>query len=150
MDKTTNVYVSREFNCGKPELFQWLIDPVLLSSWFGPKTFKPGKIETNPKKGGFFKIELIKPDGSSFFVTGEYLEIQEYETLHFSFGYQGMKNPPPNSHISITLESIDPKTTRLSLVQKFEIVPPDMASRTTVWQNMLLKLSQRITNDRLL
>ena len=149
MEKTTNIYVVRDFNCGKPELFNWLIDPALISLWFGPKELKTGKIEVSAEEGGAFKIEMIRPDQSHFFITGEYLEIRKFEAIQFSFCYRGLNSNPPDSKILITLESIDSKKTRLSLIQKFAHPPTDMSNRAKAWEYMFLKLSQEINSEQI-
>ena len=143
METSIKVYVSRKFNCAIDELFQWMVEPSLISKWFGPKHFSVGNIEANLRVGGAYRIELVKSNGEGFTIEGKYIEIEAPNKLVFSFKYHGHHNPPPESIVKITLEQIDLNISKLSLVQQFEIAPLDMEGRTKAWEAMFAKLSEK-------
>lgn len=144
MSKSNIVSVSRLFNTSKSNLFRWLTDPGSISKWFGPKHLTIKNVENDLTINGNYSIELLKPDGKSFFISGTYLEIVEYDKLKFSFNYQGLEQLPPVSIVEIFIEEMSSSSTKLSLVQKFDTVPDDMENRTKSWENMFGKLMTEI------
>ena len=144
MTTTNRVYIKRTFNCSTQELFNWMVQPNLLAKWFGPKHLSAGIIESDLKIGGNYRIELLKDQGNAFFIEGQYLEIDEPSKLVFSFKYTGLPHRPPDSIIKIIIEEIESSVSKLSLVQKFELIPSDMENRLRAWENMFEKLNKEI------
>lgn len=142
--------MTRQFNCSINTLFKWIVEPSLISKWFGPKHLSIGNVQSDFKIGGHYEIELLKPDANCFFIGGIYLEIDEPNHIKFSFVYNGLDKVPPESTVQISLKEISPFYTELTLIQKFETVPSDMESRTKAWGNMFQKLTdgiKTVTND---
>ena len=144
MTRTTNIYISRTFNCSTKQLFDWMVNPKLLAKWFGPKHVSTGMIESDLKVGGNYRIELLKVQGNRFFIEGQYIEIKKPTKLVFSFKYEGLVNTPPDSVVTIIIEEIEPSISKLSLIQKFELAPTDIENRTKAWKNMFEKLHAEI------
>ncbi len=145
MKTATSVYITRDFHCPAEDLFRWLIEPGRIIQWFGPKHLSVTKAHVDLKAMGGFSFEMRKPDGHAFFIEGTYLQVDHSQQLVFTLCYQGLgTSTPPDSVVSITLQAIEPQLTRLSLTQKFEIIPPDIDSRTEAWKYMLIKLGQNV------
>lgn len=140
MNRNSTVYISRTFNASKNTLFKWLTQPDSISKWFGPRHLKIKNVENELRLSGNYSIELLKPDGTSFFISGTYTEIIEPDSLKFSFRYIGLSQVPPESIVHISLEEISPTNTKLFLIQKFETVPSDIENRAKAWENMFEKL----------
>lgn len=141
MTVTTNVYVSRTFDCDRIELFDWLSNPAKIAQWFGPKNFRIGKVISDLTIGGSISIEMIPPNGHPFFVQGGYLEINSPESLQFSLRYVGLSSPPPDSVVEISLHKLNENRTKLYLVQKFKSIPSNMEKRTKAWNWMMERLN---------
>jgi uncharacterized protein YndB with AHSA1/START domain len=141
MQNQTNVYVKRTFNCSQKELFNWVTNPELLVQWFGPSFLKTGSVETDPRKGGSYRIQMIPETGSSFYITGQYLEVIHYSQINFSYSYEGISEPMPDSEVHINLEEAGSHTVHLSLTQKFSTTPPEMGRRTQAWEFMMGRLA---------
>ncbi len=146
MEQINKVYLSREFSCQVDELFEWVTKPALLSQWFGPKHFKVLRAEADLAIGGWYRIELVKPNGDHFFIKGEYLEIDQPTKLAFSFSYEGLVNAPPDSVVEIRLDALSATASKLLLIQRFQVKPPDMETRTATWEYILSKLAECIIN----
>ena len=138
------MYLNRVFNCSVEALFQWMVDPVLLAQWFGPKHLAVGQIENVLEEGGPYRIELRKVNENSFFIEGEYLKIKKPHQLVFSYHYRGLKNPPPDSIVEISLLPLGDKQTKLSLIQRFSSVPLDLDTRTQAWEYMFSILEMNL------
>ena len=121
-----------------------MVSPDLISKWFGPKHLKVKNVKSDLRLHGEYRIELLKPDGTGFFIGGTYLKIEAPDHLKYSFEYSGLDNSPPDSTVDIALEELKPKRTKLSLVQKFEILPSDLKNRTKNWEAMFLVLAGHI------
>jgi len=143
---TTNnkIYVSREFNHSKTVLFKWIVEPDLISKWFGPKKLVIKKVVSDLRVSGTYNIELLKPNGTIFNIRGTYLEIKEHTKLKFSFTYSGLEFLPPESIVEITLSEISPSITKLTLIQTFETIPGDMDNRSKSWEGMFEKLFRNL------
>ncbi|WP_136466390.1 SRPBCC family protein [Flagellimonas onchidii] len=139
---TNNVYLERIFDCSIEELFQWFSKPDLIAQWFGPKHLKVGKVNVNFNIGGTYSIELRKEHGNSFHINGIYTEIQKPIKIVFNLRYQGLTNPPPDSIVNIMFQQINPYSTKLLFVQKFDVPPPDFENRTKAWESMFERLFQ--------
>lgn len=137
MADTHKVYITRQFQCSTTELFNWFIDPQLVTQWFGPKNFVTEHVEVDFKIGGAYRIILMNPDGHRFSIIGTYQEIDRPNKIVFSFGYQDHPNPPPSSIIKLAFEESEKGVSELVFVQEFETEPADMATRTEVWGIML-------------
>ncbi|MGI9551310.1 MAG: SRPBCC family protein [Aurantibacter sp.] len=144
MTTSNNVYISREFSCSKSRLFKWLVEPGLITKWFGPKNLTVKNVQSYLKVNGTYSVELLKPDGTFFYICGTYLEIEAPDKLKFSFGYSGLDRPPPESIVEITLKEINQTLTELSLIQRFETIPSDIDNRTKSWESMFEKLSEEL------
>lgn len=134
------IYVDRSFACSAHELFNWITQPQLLAKWFGPEHLTVANVKAKVRLGGNYRIELLKPNGERFLIAGDYLKMERPYKLHFSFTYKGIKDAPPKSVVKITIEEIDPRTSKLSLVQEFETSPPDIENRTRAWEYMFERL----------
>ena len=134
--QTTKIFIARKFDCVVKELFLWFTDPVLLCKWFGPKHLQTRKVEMNFHVGGYYRIELLKPNGDHFHIEGEYLEIKEPKRLVFSFHYTGLPQPPPDSKVTIFFEEENDKTSQLTLIQEFEVQPKEIENKTHNWEYM--------------
>lgn len=144
METYNKVFVSRRFNCSKLELFDWLVQPELITRWFGPKQLSIGSVQTDIRIGGKYSIELKKSGDEIFFIEGEYVEINPPDTLAFTFQYRGLSASPPKSIVKIKLEKLDQDKSLLSLTQDFEYTPSDIDSRTKSWEHMFHTLEQQI------
>jgi len=147
MNAVNNVYISRRFNCSIHDLFQWIVDADLIIQWFGPIHLKVVAVKTNLSIGEKFSIQFLKPDETTFSIEGQYLKIEKPNKLVFSFQYIGLTDAPPESIVEITLISIGEKVSELVLIQKFDVTPINMESRSNSWNMMFSKLSDRITNN---
>lgn len=138
------VYVNRTFACPAEELYKYLTQPNLFAQWFGPKKLTVGQAQMDVQIGGSYDIQMMHPDGTHFFIHGQYLDMIPARSLRFSMNYRGANMSPPPSIIDIRFTALGPDTTELSLTQGFDKMPTDYAERTVVWGNMLALLAQLV------
>ena len=64
-----------------------------LAKWWGPKGFTVASLEFRPRVGGSYRIEMQPPEGSRFYLTGEFSEVEPPSRLAFTFVYE---DPDPD------------------------------------------------------
>ncbi|WP_327414218.1 SRPBCC family protein [Streptomyces sp. NBC_01233] len=107
----------RMFPAAPGVVFRALTDPVELSKWWGPDGFSIPRVESDLRPGGVYRIEMQPPEGESFFLTGEFLEVEPPALLSYTFCWE---DPDPEDRETIViLELHDDGTgsTRLVFVQ---------------------------------
>ena len=135
------VFLKRTFNTTASELYRWFVQPELVAQWFGPQNTTVGKVQTDVRVGGQYRIELLFAKGGGFDVVGNYEVLQAPHLLAFTFRYEGLPNPAPDSLITIRLEETGSEQTTVSFTQAFEQEPANMESRTLAWNYMFDKLA---------
>ncbi len=133
------VYISRTFQHPVEKVFEAFINPEWIRNWWGPVNVSTVNIDVDLKVGGKYKFGMQKQNGELFQITGEYKDIVPNQLLVFSSAYENLPSPPPESTIIIKFKSLETGTA-VSLIQEFEIVPPDFESRTKSWEVMLKRI----------
>ncbi|MFD9480952.1 SRPBCC domain-containing protein [Streptomyces nojiriensis] len=72
---TLRLRMVRKFSAAPGVVFQALTDPVELGKWWGPDGFTIPRVESDLRPGGVYRIEMQAPEGTSFFLTGEFLKV---------------------------------------------------------------------------
>lgn len=66
-------------------VFQALTDAVKLAQWWGLDGFTIPRVESDLRPGGAYRIEMQPPEGASFFLSGEFLEVDPPALLSSTF-----------------------------------------------------------------
>ena len=133
------VYISRKFQHPVEKVFEAFINPEWIKNWWGPVNVSTVNIEVDLKVGGKYKFGMQKQNGEIFHITGEYKEIVSNELLVFSSAYENLHSPPPESVVIIKFKTVY-RGTKVSLIQEFEVAPPDFENRTKSWEVMLERI----------
>ncbi len=82
-----DVIVSEIHIAAPPErVFQALVDPKLVLQWWGQTdVYRCTKFDTDLRVGGKWRSSGLGPDGGSFEVTGEYLEVDAPRLLVYTW-----------------------------------------------------------------
>jgi uncharacterized protein YndB with AHSA1/START domain len=56
-----------------------------LAKWWGPKSFSIPDLEFDPRVGAGYRIEMQPPEGDSFWLTGEFREVEPPARLAYTF-----------------------------------------------------------------
>jgi uncharacterized protein YndB with AHSA1/START domain len=63
-------------------------DPNELAMWWGPEGFSIPSLEFDPRAGESYRIEMQPPEGDSFYLTGEFREVDPPVHLAFTFVWE--------------------------------------------------------------
>jgi uncharacterized protein YndB with AHSA1/START domain len=74
-------------------VFAAFSDPGELAKWFGPEGFNVGSLDSDPRVGGTYRIEMQPPEGDPFYLGGEFREVDPPGRLAFTFAYE---DPDPD------------------------------------------------------
>jgi uncharacterized protein YndB with AHSA1/START domain len=74
-------------------IFTAFSDPDELAEWFGPEGFSVGSLDVDLRVGGTYRIEMQPPEGDSFYLGGEFREVDPPARLAFTFEYE---DPDPD------------------------------------------------------
>ncbi len=99
------ILVTRSFELTARELYRAHVEPALIRQWvLGPPGWSMPVCICEPRPGGHMRFEWLSETGSSFYLTGEFIElvpgarIVHVERLH-------LPAPTPDNHIETTFEA---------------------------------------------
>ena len=138
------VYISRTFQHSVEKVFEAFINPEWIKNWWGPVNVLTVNVEVDIKVGGKYKFGMQKQNGEIFHITGEYREIVPNQLLVFSSTYENLPSPPPASVVIIKFKGLETGT-EVSLIQEFEVAPPDFENRTKSWEVMLGRIDDLLS-----
>ena len=74
-------------------VFEAFTDPSELAKWWGPEGFITPSLEFDPRVGESYRIEMQPPEGDSFYLTGEFREVDPPARLAYTFVWE---DPDPD------------------------------------------------------
>jgi uncharacterized protein YndB with AHSA1/START domain len=108
--------LKRVLPAARPIVFGAVTDPNQLAKWWGPNGFTIPTLEFEPRAGESYRIEMQPPEGESFHLTGEFLEVDPPARLTFTFVWD-----PPDPDDLATLVALSFRdlggSTEVSLTQ---------------------------------
>ncbi len=98
-------------------VFQALTEPGELAKWWGPDGFVIPRVESDLRPGGAYRIEMQPPEGDSFFLTGEFLEVEPPALLSYTFRWEDPDPEDRETIVVLELHGDGGGSTRLVFVQ---------------------------------
>ena len=102
--------IRRVFDAPRELVFQVWTDPEHIAHWWGPHGFTT-PLETmtmDLRPGGEWRIRMLTPDGTEYWMHGVYREITAPERLVFT--YAGTHAPEHETLVTITFAELGGKT----------------------------------------
>lgn len=115
----TEIRIERVFDATPELLWQCHSDPELLSRWLGPKRLKMRVEEFDFRTGGNYRYTQSDDEGNDFVFFGEFLEIDPYESMTWTFNFVMDPQPPPSID-QIRFETMEPGVTKMVSRSRFE------------------------------
>jgi uncharacterized protein YndB with AHSA1/START domain len=121
-------------------VFAACIDAEQLAAWWGPAGFTAPSVELDPREGGRYRIEMQPPDGSAFYLRGEFDRIEPPHRLVYTFEWE---EPDPDDRPTVVrLSFVGEETgTRIVLDQGPFVTPARHALHEGGWTDSLERLA---------
>lgn len=143
--------IEKEFNCSRQRLWRAWTDPEQLVRWFGPDHAPASNVVADVRPGGAWRACLdAKENGGSLWVSGHFEEVVANTRLVFSFRWEGDEHedgPGVDTWVTVEFIKLDPKRTRLVLIQTGLVSTQSAEGHTEGWSSCLERLARAI--DRL-
>lgn len=135
----TSVILVRRIKARPEIVFDALVTPEGIRSWWGPDAGPVLIAETDPKAGGRFKVRFRMLDGSEHQSSGQYLEVKKPTHLTMSWRWEGTKEDPGESRLEFKLRPTA-EGTELTLTHALLADRESAASHEQGWSGALDKL----------
>ena len=115
-----SITMNRTFKHSKEDVYNAWTNRESLISWFAPaKEFTTIVHAQELKVGGKYKIEMCEPDGTAHVIHGEYVALNPYEQLVFTWKWESDEQEV-NSLVTIDLIEKNGSTDMVLLHEKLE------------------------------
>jgi uncharacterized protein YndB with AHSA1/START domain len=91
-------------------------DPDRLRKWWGPEGFTIPGVEYHQRVGETYRIEMQPPEGESFYLTGEFREVDPPARLAFTFVWEDPDPDDVATLVELSFTDLD-GSTQLGLSQ---------------------------------
>jgi uncharacterized protein YndB with AHSA1/START domain len=103
--KNDRLVITREFNAPVDEVWRAWTEPEEYKKWWGPKSFTCPFCQIDLRVGGKYLSSMKAPDGSEFWTTGEYREIDPLRRIVYTDSFADKDgNIVPSSHYGMSSE----------------------------------------------
>lgn len=124
-----------------PVVFAALSDPDELVNWWGPQGFTVLSLDFTARVGDELRIEMQPPEGESFFIAGEFREVDPPARLAFTFVYEDPDPDDVETLVVLSLRGRD-ETTELALEQGAFKTEARLALHRDGWTDSFDKLER--------
>ena len=114
-----------------------------IAQWWGPDAGPVLIAETDPRKGGRYRVRFRKLDGTEHESSGEFLEVAPPERVVMSWRWEGGQEDPNESRVEIVLRLI-PEGTELTFTHSLLYDEETRRSHEEGWTGALDKLEARM------
>jgi uncharacterized protein YndB with AHSA1/START domain len=108
--------IERVLPASHEDVFRALNEPGELAKWWGPEGFTIPNAEFEPEVGRTYRIEMQPPDGDSFYLTGEFREVDPPARLAYTFIWEDPDPDDVDNLVRLSLRSLGERT-ELTLTQ---------------------------------
>jgi uncharacterized protein YndB with AHSA1/START domain len=113
-----------------------------IAQWWGPDAGPVLIAETDPRKGGRYRVRFRKLDGTEHECSGEYLDVIWPERLVMSWRWKGGQEDPEESRVEIALKAV-PEGTEITFTHSRLHDDETRRSHEEGWTGALHKLEAR-------
>jgi uncharacterized protein YndB with AHSA1/START domain len=101
----TDIVVTRRFDAPPEAVYRAHTDPKLIQKWMlGPEGWTMPVCISEAKPGGKIRYEWTNDQGHSFYLTGEYLELEPYSRI-VHVERMHLPDPTPDNHVETRFDA---------------------------------------------
>ena len=102
--------MTRVVPAARPVVFGAFSDAHELAKWWGPNGFTIPSLEFEPRVGERYRIEMQPPEGDSFFLTGEFREVDPPTRLAYTFVWEPPDPDDVETEVGLTFRDLGGST----------------------------------------
>jgi uncharacterized protein YndB with AHSA1/START domain len=91
-------------------VFDALRDAGQVTEWWGPQGFTVASLRYEPRVGERYRIEMQPPEGDTFYLSGEFREVDPPARLSFTFVYDDPDPDDVETLVTLYLRGLDDST----------------------------------------
>lgn len=138
----------RVFSARPEALFRIWTEPELMKRWFSPEGFKTIHAEVDLRIGGYYRIGMQSSDGTIYYVSGMYREIEAPRKLVFTWAWSYDVPTPREDEMLVTVQFIDQgENTEIKLTHEHLPDEGAQAQHASGWQGCLDTLAQYLSSE---
>ena len=115
-------FIEREFDAPRELVFKAIMDPLLISQWWGPRRYTTVVDKMEPRSGGQWRFINRDNEGREFAFHGVYHEVLAPERVIDTFEFEGIPETGHASLETIKLEELPGGRTKLTVQSVFQSV----------------------------
>jgi uncharacterized protein YndB with AHSA1/START domain len=138
--------ITRLLPAAAPIVFGACSDPNQLAKWWGPKGFTIPSLEFDPRVGASYRIEMQPPEGESFHLTGEFIDVDPPTRLTFTFVWDPPDPDDLETHVALSFRALG-NSTEISLTQGPFKTEARRALHRDGWTDSLDKLERLVADQ---
>jgi uncharacterized protein YndB with AHSA1/START domain len=116
------IFIVREFDAPRELVFRAVMDPKLISQWWGPRYLSTVVDKMDPRSGGQWRFINRDSEGHEYAFHGVYHEVLVPERVIDTFEFEGIPETGHASLETMTLEELPGERTRLTVHSVFQSV----------------------------
>lgn len=106
--KPNELYINRVYNAPVKAVWDAWTDPEQVAQWWGPRGFTIKHHAKDLRPGGFWRYDMLGPDGKIWENKTVYHEVEKYKKLVYDHG--GGENTPPLFRVTVLFSETKGKT----------------------------------------
>ena|SRR3984957_7815488 len=145
----TSLTLIRRIKARPSIVFEAVMTADGIAQWWGPDAGPVLMAETDPRKGGRFRVRFRMLDGTEHECSGEYLEVVFPERVVMSWRWKGGREDPNESRVEIALKP-NPEGTEITFTHSLLQDDETRRAHEEGWTGSLDKLAARFAGGEAL
>jgi uncharacterized protein YndB with AHSA1/START domain len=141
------LHIERVVDAPRSLVFRMHTEPALLARWWGPAGFAAPSIELDLRVGGTYRIEMQPPAGDSFFLAGEFVDVEPPARLSYTFRYEQPDPDDLENVVVFALADVDGSTV-VTVDQSPFATEARLELHVQGWTETLERLAGAVTDAR--
>ena len=133
--------ITRLLPAPRPLVYAAFTDADELAKWWGPEGFTIPSLDFDPRVGARYKIEMQPPEGDSFFLTGEFREVDPPARLAFTFVWDPPDADDVETQVALSFRDLG-ESTEVDFTQGTFSTEPRLALHRDGWTDSFDKLER--------
>jgi uncharacterized protein YndB with AHSA1/START domain len=143
----TSLTLVRRIKARPAIVFDAVTTGVGIAQWWGPDAGPVLIAESDPRKGGRYRVRFRMLDGTEHESSGEFLDVVRPERVVMSWRWKGGEEDPNESRVEIALKAI-PEGTEITFTHSLLSDEETRLSHTEGWTGALDKLEALFAEGR--